>query len=126
MSGKRNILIVDDNPDQCEILAELVSEIGHNAYTATDGEMALQVFDERSIELVITDIKMPKMDGMALLEKIRERDSSVRIIVVTGFPSSETILRTIENDGYTYLVKPVKLKSMAALIEKAFSDGEED
>ena len=126
MSGKRNILIVDDNPDQCEILAELVGEIGHNAYTATDGEMALQVFDERSIELVITDIKMPKMDGMALLEKIRERDAGVRIIVVTGFPSSETILRTIENDGYTYLVKPVKLKSMAALIEKAFSDGEEE
>jgi DNA-binding NtrC family response regulator len=85
VSISRNILIVDDNADQCDILANLVSEIGHKAYTATDGQMALQM-------------------------------------LITGFPSSETILRTIENDGYTYLVKPVKLKSMANLIEKAFSD----
>jgi len=122
VSDHRNILIVDDNPEQCEILSELVSELGHKAYTAADGELALQLFQERRIDLVITDIKMPRMDGMALLEKIRQRDPKVRVIVVTGFPSSETILRTIENDGYTYLVKPVKLKSMAALIEKAFND----
>lgn len=122
MSEHRNILIVDDNPEQCEILSELVSELGHTAYTAADGEMALQLFQERRIDLVITDIKMPRMDGMTLLEKIRQRDPKVRVIVVTGFPSSETILRTIENDGYTYLVKPVKLKSMASLIEKAFVD----
>jgi len=126
VSERCNILIVDDNPEQCEILSELVSDIGHRAYTATDGEMALQIFQERDIDLVITDIKMPRMDGMTLLEQIRERDNSVRVIVVTGFPSSETILRTIENDGYTYLVKPVKLKSMATLIEKAFADPNPD
>ena len=125
MSEHRNILIVDDNPEQVEILSELVSELGHTAYTAADGELALQLFQERAIDLVITDIKMPRMDGMTLLEKIRQRDPKVRVIVVTGFPSSETILRTIENDGYTYLVKPVKLKSMASLIEKAFLDPEE-
>jgi DNA-binding NtrC family response regulator len=122
VSAHRNILIVDDNPEQCEILSELVAELGHTAYTAADGEQALQLFEQRKIDLVITDIKMPRMDGMALLEKVRQRDPHVRVIVVTGFPSSETILRTIENDGYTYLVKPVKLKSMASLIEKAFND----
>jgi DNA-binding NtrC family response regulator len=125
VSEARNILIVDDNPEQCEILTELVTDIGHKAYTATDGEMALQIFGERKIHLVITDIKMPKMDGMTLLEKVRAMDPEVRVIVVTGFPSSETILRTIENDGYTYLVKPVKLKSMAVLIDKCFSDPKE-
>jgi len=122
VNTSRNILIVDDNADQCDILANLVAEIGHKAYTATDGQMALQMFQERKIDLVITDIKMPRMDGMTLLERIRQRDPDVRVIVITGFPSSETILRTIENDGYTYLVKPVILKSMANLIEKAFSD----
>ncbi len=122
MIETRNILVVDDIPEQCEILSELVREIGHVPYTATDGEMALKVFDERKIDLVITDIKMPNMDGMSLLEHIHDRDSKIRVIIVTGFPSSETILRTIENDGYTYLVKPVKLDNMASLITKAFSD----
>jgi DNA-binding NtrC family response regulator len=122
VSDSRNILIVDDNAEQCDVLASLVKDIGHTPYTATDGQMALQIFQERKIDLVITDIKMPRMDGMTLLERIRQADPAVRVIVITGFPSSETILRTIENDGYTYLVKPVKLKSMATLIEKAFSD----
>lgn len=122
MSEARNILIVDDNPAQCDVLSQLVKEIGHQPYTAVNGEMALQMFQDRRIDLVITDIQMPQMDGMALLEKIRQSDPDVRVIVLTGYPSSETILRTIENDGYTYLVKPVKLNSMAALIEKAFSD----
>ncbi len=122
MSDSRNILIVDDNAEQCDVLASLVKDIGHTPYTATDGQMALQIFQERKIDLVITDIKMPRMDGMTLLERIRQADPAVRVIVITGFPSSETILRTIENDGYTYLVKPVNLKSMATLIEKAFSD----
>jgi DNA-binding NtrC family response regulator len=122
VTDTRNILIVDDNPEQCEILAELTRQIGHVPYTATDGEMALQVFADRSIDLVITDIKMPKMDGMGLLEQLHERDPNIRVIIVTGYPSAETILQTLENDGYTYLVKPVKLDSMAALIDKAFSD----
>jgi DNA-binding NtrC family response regulator len=122
VSETHNILVVDDIPEQCDILSELVRQIGHIPYTATDGEMALQIFDDRKIDLVITDIKMPKMDGVSLLERIHERNAKVRVIVVTGFPSSETILRTIENDGYTYLVKPVKLDNMAALIEKAFTD----
>jgi DNA-binding NtrC family response regulator len=122
MSEKKRILIVDDDPAQCEILSQLVSELGYEAFSSTDGDMALQVFKERNFQLVITDIKMPHMDGLTLLQKIRKINHDVRVIVLTGYPSSETILKTIENDGYTYLVKPVKLQAMAALIEKAFSD----
>ncbi len=125
MSEARNILIVDDNPAQCDVLSQLVKQIGHTACTAANGELALQMFQDQQIDLVITDIQMPQMDGMTLLEKIRQCDPDIRVIVLTGYPSSETILRTIENDGYTYLVKPVKLNSMAALIEKAFSDPRE-
>ncbi len=122
MAEQKQILIVDDDPAQCEILAQLIGQLGFKAFSATDGDMALQVFQERGIDLVITDIKMPHMDGMTLLQKIRSLNEKVRVIILTGYPSSETILKTIENDGYTYLVKPVKLQAMAALIEKAFSD----
>ena len=122
MDDSKQILIADDDPTQCEILAQLVGELGYQAYSSTDGDMALQVFKERNFDLVITDIKMPHMDGLTLLQKIRKLNNAVRVIVLTGYPSSETILKTIENDGYTYLVKPVKLQAMAALIEKAFSD----
>ncbi len=122
MADQKQILIVDDDPAQCEILSQLIGQLGYQAYSATDGDMALQVFQERGIDLVISDIKMPHMDGMTLLQKIRSLNEKVRVIILTGYPSSETILKTIENDGYTYLVKPVKLQAMTQLIEKAFND----
>jgi DNA-binding NtrC family response regulator len=118
--AKKTILIVDDEKTTCEVLKEMIETLGYNTLTAQDGVAAIELFRKENPDLVISDINMPKMDGMELLRQLKEINEDAKIIILTGFPSADTIIETIENEGFTYLVKPVKLSSLEAVILRAF------
>jgi two-component system response regulator HydG len=120
----KRILIVDDDIATCQQLSLTLQTMGYDTVTAHDGEEALHVFDQGDVDLVIADIIMPKLSGTELLQKINDRNKDVRVIIMTGIPSKESILDTIEHEGFTYLTKPIQMETMTYLIDRALSPKE--
>jgi DNA-binding NtrC family response regulator len=120
----KRILIVDDDIATCQQLSATLETLGYETVTAHDGEEGLNVFDQGDVDLVIADIIMPKLSGTELLQKINDRNKDVRVIIMTGIPSKESILDTIEHEGFTYLTKPIQMETMTYLIDRALSPKE--
>jgi CheY-like chemotaxis protein len=115
---KANILVVDDDVNLRELLLETLDGIGYRASGATDGIDALQKLKEEKVDLVITDIKMPGMDGIALLKKIRRYYPELPVLFITGVATPEIIGRALP-DGF--LAKPFRISHLEELIEDALS-----
>lgn len=113
-----NILIVDDEESIRHLLSSIVTRIGHNPIEAPDGKAAVEKFKEIKIDLSFVDINMPKLDGIGYLEAVKEIDPKAVVIMMTGYPSAETIIQTIEDDGYTYIAKPLEINRVVDLVER--------
>jgi DNA-binding NtrC family response regulator len=120
----KRILIVDDDITTCEQLRMALRTLGYDTITAYDGQEALEVFDRGNIDLVIADIIMPRLSGTQLLKEIHQRNQDTRVIMMTGIPSRESILDTIEYQGFTYLTKPIQVETMKYLIDRALESPE--
>ncbi|MFH0976801.1 MAG: response regulator [Spirochaetota bacterium] len=114
-----NILIVDDEENILNILSELVRRWGYNPIKALSGEEALKKFNDLSIDLVITDLMMPGMDGITLIKKIIEMRENTMIIMLTGYPSIESAVEAIRNGAYDYLAKPVNTDELQIKIKRS-------
>lgn len=112
------ILIVDDEQDILETLPDVLQKWGHHTFIAKNGLEGLKVFKERSLDFVITDVKMPEMDGMELLHKIQELDKNIMVIFLTGYPSLDSAISAMRSGAYDYLVKPVNLDELKLRIER--------
>ncbi len=111
------ILFVDDEPHILELMKMHFSK-KYRVLTAKDGIEALTRFESDGIDLIISDVKMPRMDGMELLKKVKER-SDVPFIVVTAFGSIENAVDAIKMGAYDYISKPVNLKDLEMKVERA-------
>ena len=111
-----NILIADDEPSVRTFVSRVVENTGHTAIAACDGRDALEKFKTNQIDLSFVDVNMPEFGGIAFLEKAKEIDTNAVVIIMTGFPSAETIIETIEDDGYTYIAKPLRIDQIQDLI----------
>jgi DNA-binding NtrC family response regulator len=112
------ILIVDDEPGSRESLCELLTEEGYAVTTAEDGLEALLRLADSSFALIITELKMPRMDGMALLREMELRRLPSAVVVLTGRGSIETAVEAMRRDAYDYLTKPVDPQRLLQLIPK--------
>jgi len=113
-----NILIVDDEEDILETIPEVLRKWGHNPIIAKNGVEALRKFREYPVDFVITDMKMPEMDGLALLEKIQKLEKHALVILLTGYPSLDSAVTAMRNGAYDYLVKPVNLDELKLRVER--------
>ena len=113
-----NILIVDDEAHIRSLLSDVVERMGHNPLEASNGQEAFEMYQKQSVDLCLVDINMPKMNGIDCLEAVKEIDPMAVIIMMTGYPSAETIIQTIEDDGYTYIAKPLDIHRVMDLIER--------
>jgi DNA-binding NtrC family response regulator len=113
-----DILIVDDEPDILETLPDVLHKWGHRTFVARNGAEGVQMFSEHHIDFVITDMKMPEMDGVELLHHILQKDSGAMVIFLTGYPSLDTAITALRSGAYDYLVKPVNLDELKLRIER--------
>ena len=108
------ILIVDDNRTTTTTLATLVGRWGHQALTAFDGTEALEVMSTDRADVLITDLRMPEMDGMELLRQVKERWNDVIVIVVTAYGTIESAVEAMRRGAFDYLTKPYDYQELRA------------
>jgi CheY-like chemotaxis protein len=116
----RRVLVVDDNPDAAELLAEWLQSKGSEVRSAHDGAAALELVREWTPELGVIDIGLPLMDGYELARKLRERSASAPLLLValTGYGQANDRLRSAEAGFNAHLVKPLELSRFEALVAR--------
>jgi DNA-binding NtrC family response regulator len=116
---KANVLVVDDDIELGKLLADIARDNGHDATNVTSPLLALKMLEEGSFDLVVTDVRMPGMDGVELIERVKAFDPRVAIIAVTAFGSLDTAIRAVRAGAYDYLPKPFQPADLALRIERA-------
>jgi putative nucleotidyltransferase with HDIG domain len=109
---RETILIVDDEESIRGVVGEYFRRRGYHVITAVDGAEALEVLGHGEVDCCFTDINMPGMSGLELAERIQLTDNTLPVIVMTGYPSLDASIRTLQNGVVDFLIKPVNLKHM--------------
>ncbi len=112
------ILIVDDEESILDVTESFFQRMGYEVYTAGNGVEALETLEQISVDCVFTDINMPEMDGLTLAAKIREKDNTLPVVIMTGYPSLENSIQTMKNGVVDYLIKPVNLSQMELTLQR--------
>ena len=112
------ILIVDDEPDMLESCSRILSRLGHACTTARDGTAALAILERDRPDLLLTDFKMPGMDGMALLRRAHELDPALPVIMVTGFATIESAVAAVKEGAFDYLPKDFSVDQLRVAVER--------
>ena len=118
-SVRRAVLVVDDDRTGRETLTEAVTEMGYNAASAAGGQEALEILRQRDIDILLTDLKMPGMDGLELLERAKRIRPDVFVILVTAFATIDTAVSAMRNGAYDYIKKPIDLRKLRVLLGRA-------
>lgn len=115
----KKLLIVEDEETFRESLRRVLMQEGYEVDSVGSSEAALKILDEKNYELIITDIILPGVNGIQLLRKCREKNPSVKFIIITAFASIETAVEAIRNGAFDYLVKPIQHQEIKNTIKKA-------
>lgn len=121
MSDTRSVklLVVDDETPLRSVIQKELERLGYEVQSASDGEAALRLLEEGAVDVLLTDIKMPRMDGMELLRRVRERLNPPEVIMLTGFATIETAIEAMKLGAYHYLTKPYRIAELDALVRQA-------
>ncbi|MDD5476167.1 MAG: sigma-54 dependent transcriptional regulator [Syntrophales bacterium] len=114
-----NILVVDDDQGMRDFLEIMLVREGHEVAVVPGGREALALCEKDSYDLVISDLRMPRMDGIGLLKSIKERSPETVVILITAFASGETALAAMKEGAYDYLEKNFDIDRLASLVEEA-------
>ncbi len=117
-----NILVVDDKDSMRNMLTETLMEEGYRVDSASDGKRALDLVRNKSYDLVLTDLKMPNLDGLALLSGIKETDSETSVIMMTAYGTVETAVNAMKQGAYDFITKPFDTEHLCVLVNRALEN----
>ncbi len=115
------ILIVDDEKNYPRILGAVLEEEGFEIYTANSGPEAIEILASSDVDLVLTDMKMPVMDGIQLLEKIKTKDPELPVIMMTAHGTVDKAVEAMQKGAYSYILKPFDNDRLIIYVNKAIS-----
>jgi two-component system response regulator HydG len=118
-SASKNILLVDDHKPFRDSLAKILEGEGLRVFPANDGEEALDILRNELIHLVLTDLKMPKMDGVELLKVAKTIHPEVEVILITGYGTVDTAVTAMKDGAFDYIQKPFKPREILKPVRKA-------
>ena len=110
------ILLVDDESEILAALAEVLTDLGHSVTCCGDGEDALARFADESFDLVLSDVRMPKMDGIQLAEALAERCPGLPIVLISGHGEDELVEQAAPGNSIGFLRKPVRIRDLQECI----------
>ncbi|MFH0986321.1 MAG: sigma-54 dependent transcriptional regulator [Candidatus Omnitrophota bacterium] len=116
-----SILLVEDDANSRKGLTQFLQGLDYDVLTAANGKEALDLFKKENPDLVISDIRMPEMDGIALLESIKAAAPAAKVILLTAYGSVEDAVKAMKKGAFYYLTKPINLEELEFLVKKAFS-----
>jgi len=116
------ILVVDDEEGARELFNAILTDEGYDVLLADSGAAALTLFRNNPFNLVITDIKMPVMDGLQLLQEIRKIGSKTDVIMVTAYGEVESYLKAMSLGAAEYINKPIRIKELKRIVHKVLTE----
>ena len=116
-----SILVVDDARSALKALDAILSRAGYTVHTTTSGEEALNRLAEQDIELLLCDVKMPKMDGLTVLRRVKATDASVAVVMISGHNDIATAVTAMQEGAYDYLLKPLSRDDVLRAVQKALA-----
>jgi DNA-binding response OmpR family regulator len=119
ISSSRRILVVDDEPNVLLTVEAILKQEGYSVDACSEGAAALTAVRERHYDLVLTDLKMPGVDGLAVLAEVRKRSPDTVTVMMTGFGSLDTAIGALQLGAYEYLLKPTEVPELKAAVRRA-------
>jgi DNA-binding NtrC family response regulator len=116
---RAKILVAEDEANLRLVLQKELERAGHDVRVAPDGEAALKLLEESNVDVLLTDISMPRMDGMELLRRVHQRPNPPEVIMLTGHATVETAIEAMKLGAYDYLSKPYHITELDALVKQA-------
>ncbi len=113
------VLVIDDDPSICKTVGTLLEDHGYNPRTYTDPAEALAVAAEESFQVALIDLRMPSMDGVEVVEKLKQLDERTSCIVMTAYPDLDSATETMRQGSCDYLAKPFKQEELVESIDRA-------
>jgi CheY-like chemotaxis protein len=120
MPKRLHVLVVDDQEVILEILARTIRRQGHDVTSAVNGQEALGKIEEKTPDLIVSDIKMPVMDGLELLKEVRQQHPKLPVILITGYVEQFTVEGAIEMGASAFITKPFKNVDIANTLNRLF------
>jgi DNA-binding NtrC family response regulator len=116
-----SILVVDDTRSTCTALATILGREGHSVVTATSGDEALASLETAEIDLLLCDVRMPKMDGLAVLRRAKAHDGGIAVVMMSGYSDITVAVEAMQEGACDYLVKPLGADDVRRAVQKALA-----
>jgi DNA-binding NtrC family response regulator len=113
------ILVVDDEPIARDNLEHILRREGYEVVTAASGQQALRLIEAQQFDLVLTDLKMERIDGMEVLEKTKARHPEIEVIMITGYATISSAIESLKKGAYHYVAKPFNLEEVRSAVRRA-------
>ncbi|MGZ8191668.1 MAG: sigma-54-dependent transcriptional regulator [Methylococcaceae bacterium] len=117
--SKQTILVVDDEAKMRRLLEIMLSQMDYDVLQAADGLEAIEVLTDQTIDMVITDLRMPRLDGIGLLRQLREQQNDIPVIVVTAYGTVESAVDAMKYGASDYIVRPFEMEAVQAAVQRA-------
>lgn len=119
------IMMIDDEKDCMESLVAALEPAGHHADMFTSPADAVTMYSQGQYDVVITDMRMPRMNGIQVLRVIRQIDPEARVIIMTGYGDAETAIAAVNNGAYAFFAKPVDIAELIEVLERVGKEREQ-
>ena len=113
-----NILVVDDDAQVRKTLSSILSEEGYSVVTAENGKQATKISEKSRFDMALIDIKLPDMEGTELLQRLKQNQPHMVKIIITGFPTLENAMETVNEGADGYILKPFDVEKLLEMIRK--------
>lgn len=122
----KRILIVDDEQNVRQLLSKVLKKQGYEVYTACDGAEGLEFIQQTVVDIIISDIRMPNMDGIEFLHKAKETDPGIGFILITAFATTETAIEALKSGAQDYVTKPFDINDIIIAVKKLAAQGRDE
>jgi two-component system response regulator PilR (NtrC family) len=114
-----NVLVVDDEKSMCDFLSIMLKRDGYGVKVAQNGISAAKLIKENDFDVVITDVQMPKSNGLDVLDAVNKTNSNTPVVMMTAYATAETAVKAMKKGSYDYISKPFNIEDLQLIIKNA-------